>query len=52
MVGLSAAGPLVTADAPPASNDNPAAPNTGTVVVPRFRFEGCFTRGIVGFLHA
>jgi len=42
-VGISAAGPLVTADAPLASdNDNPAAPNTGRALLRRFRFEACF----------
>jgi hypothetical protein len=33
------------ADAPPASEKlSPAAPNTGTAFVTRFRFEACFTR--------
>jgi hypothetical protein len=41
-VGISA-GSAVTADAPPASdNDNPAAPNTGTAFLARFRFKPCF----------
>jgi hypothetical protein len=36
------------ADAPPTSEKvNPAAPNTGTDFVTRFRFEACFTCGIV-----
>jgi hypothetical protein len=37
------------ADAPPASEKvNPAAPNAGTaVLVTRFLFEACFTRGMV-----
>jgi hypothetical protein len=37
------------ADAPPTSeNVNPAAPSAGTAaLVMRFRFEACFTRGIV-----
>jgi hypothetical protein len=37
------------ADAPPASeNVNPATPNAGSaVLVTRFFFEACFTRGIV-----
>lgn len=40
------------ADAPPTSEKvNPAAPNTGTVFVTRFRFEACFTRAILAFLH-
>jgi hypothetical protein len=38
----------VDADAPPASEKvNPAAPNTGTAFVTLFRFESCFTPGIV-----
>jgi hypothetical protein len=38
--GISAAG---APDAPLASdNDNPAAPNTGTAFLRRFRFEACF----------
>ena len=41
-------GPVVAADAPPANdNDIPARPNTGTAFVTRFRFEACFTRGMV-----
>jgi hypothetical protein len=37
------------ADAPPTSEKvNPAAPSAGTAaLVTRFRFEACFTRGIV-----
>lgn len=36
------------ADAPPTSEKvNPAAPNMGTVFATRFRFEVCFTPGIV-----
>src|SRR6516164_8026220 len=43
----SAAGPLVDADAPLASDsDNPAAPKTGTVLLRRFRFEACLARAI------
>jgi len=46
--GISAAGPLVPADAPPASDkDTPAIPNTGTALLKRFRFEACFVRDIV-----
>jgi hypothetical protein len=40
----------VDADAPPASErPSPAAPSAGTAAafVKRFRFEACFTRGIV-----
>ena len=51
--GISATGPLVVADAPPASDkDRPAAPNTGTAFIPAFRFEARFARGIIAFLHA
>jgi hypothetical protein len=40
------------ADAPPTSERvNPAAPNTGADFVIRFRFETCFTRGMLAFLH-
>jgi hypothetical protein len=44
---MSAAG-TADADAPPASEKvNPAAPNAGTaVLVTRFFFEACFTRGM------
>jgi hypothetical protein len=36
------------ADAPPTSEKvNPAAPNAGTAFATRFRFEACFTPGIV-----
>ena len=46
---ISAAGPLVEADAPLASdNDNPAAPNTGTALLRRFRFDACLVRAILG----
>jgi hypothetical protein len=49
--GASVVG-ATAADAPPTSEKvNPAAPNTGTVFVTRFRFEACFTRGILAFLH-
>jgi len=45
--GMSVVG-ATAADAPPASEKvSPAAPNTGTVFVTRFRFEACFTRGMV-----
>jgi hypothetical protein len=54
IVGISAAGPLVTAaDAPPASDrERPAALNTGTAFILAFRFEACFERSIIAFLHA
>jgi hypothetical protein len=36
------------ADAPPTSEKvKPAAPSAGTAFVTRFRFEACFTPGIV-----
>jgi hypothetical protein len=42
--GASVVG-VTAADAPPTSEKvNPAAPNTGTAFVTRFRFEACFTR--------
>src|ERR1700724_1881066 len=45
--GTSCVG-TAAADAPPASEKvNPAAPNTGAAIVPRFRFEACFTPSIV-----
>jgi hypothetical protein len=45
--GTSVVG-ATAADAPPASEKvSPAAPNTGTAFVTRFRFEACFTRGMV-----
>jgi len=44
--GTSVVG-ATAADAPPASEKlSPAAPNTGTAFVTRFRFEACFTRGM------
>jgi hypothetical protein len=44
--GASVVG-ATAADAPPTSEKvNPAAPNTGTAFVTRFRFEACFTRGM------
>jgi hypothetical protein len=47
-VGMSAAGPPGTADAPVASdNDNPAAPNNGTAHARCFRFEDFFAWGMV-----
>jgi len=40
------------ADAPPTSEKvSPAAPNTGTDFITRFRFEDCFTFGMLAFLH-
>jgi hypothetical protein len=45
--GMSVVG-ATAADAPPASEKvSPAAPNTGTAFVTRFRFEACFNRGMV-----
>jgi hypothetical protein len=45
----SAAGPLVDADAPLASDsDNPAAPKTGIALLRQFRFEACLVRAISG----
>ena len=45
--GTSCVG-TTAADAPPTSEKvNPAAPNTGTAFVTRFRFEACFTRAIL-----
>jgi hypothetical protein len=45
--GVSAVG-TADADAPPTSEKvNPAAPKAGTAFVIRFRFEACFTPGIV-----
>jgi len=47
--GASVVG-ATAADAPPTSEKvNPAAPNTGTAFVTRFRLEACFTLGIVAF---
>jgi hypothetical protein len=49
--GTSCVG-TAAADAPPTSEKvNPAAPNTGTDFVRRFRFEACFTLGMLAFLH-
>jgi len=46
--GISVAGPLVAADALPASDkDTPATPNAGKAVLRRFRFEACFACAIV-----
>jgi hypothetical protein len=51
-VGKSATPPPFAADAPPArDNDNPAAPNTGTVLRERFRLEACFVRDMVESSH-
>jgi hypothetical protein len=45
--GISDVG-TADADAPPTSEKvNPAAPNAGTAFATRFRFEACFTPGIV-----
>ena len=48
--GRSAAG-AVAACAPPARDNNPAAPNTGTALLRRLRFKVCFARAI-GLLHS
>jgi len=48
--GKSAAGPPVEAAAtptPPASENNPAAPITGTAFVRLFDFEACFVRDML-----
>jgi hypothetical protein len=47
VVDAVCAGPTVVAEAPPASSDNPATPNTGTAFFAGFRFDACFARGIV-----
>ena len=48
--GVSVAGPLVAADAPPANDkDIPATPNTGTAFLRRFRFEASFVCAIAEF---
>ncbi len=45
--GASVVG-VTAADAPPTSEKvNPAAPNTGTAFVTRFRFEACFALGML-----
>jgi hypothetical protein len=45
--GVSAVG-TADADAPPTSEKvNPTAPKAGTAFVTSFRFEACFTPGIV-----
>ena len=47
-VGRSASGaPPVAAEAPPASDNKPAAPNTGTAFAPRFRFRVYFAFAIL-----
>src|SRR5262249_41681162 len=49
---IPTSGPTGTADAPLASaSDNPAAPNTGRVLLRRFRFEACFTRDMAKSSH-
>jgi hypothetical protein len=49
--GVSAVG-TADADAPPTSEKvNPTAPKAGTAFVTRFRFEACFTPGIVAPLY-
>jgi hypothetical protein len=45
--GKSAAGVPVAADAPPAIDNNPAAPKTGTAFERRFRFRACFACDMV-----
>jgi hypothetical protein len=39
--------PPVAAEAPPASDNKPAAPSTGTAFAPRFRFGVCFAFDIL-----
>jgi hypothetical protein len=53
-VGMSAASLPIAADVPLASdNDNPAAPNVGTVFPRRFRFEDCFACDMLEYpIHA
>jgi hypothetical protein len=47
-VGRSATGAaLVAAKAPPASDNNPAAPSTGTTFAPRLRFGAFFAFDIM-----
>jgi hypothetical protein len=51
-VGTSANGASpVAAEAPPANDNKPAAPNSGTAFVPLFRFGVCFASDIVKFSH-
>jgi hypothetical protein len=48
--GISSPDSLVLADALPANaKDIPAAPNSGTVLLPRFRFGACFPSNILEF---
>jgi hypothetical protein len=50
LAGVSIAGPVVAADAPPAKDkDMPATPNTGTAFPKRFRFEASFVCDIAEF---
>jgi hypothetical protein len=50
---VSSDGAGLARDAPLASvNDNPAAPNTGTALLPRFRLDVCFARDIVELSRA
>jgi hypothetical protein len=52
-VGISATGPLGTADAPLASdNDKPAAPKTGRALLRRLRFEACFVCDMAESFHS
>jgi hypothetical protein len=48
--GISTSDSLVLADAPPANaKDTPAAPNNGTVRLPRFRLGTCLASNIAAF---
>src|SRR6516165_1111371 len=44
--------PPVAAEAPPASDNKPAAPRTGTALAPRFRFGLCFAFDILKSSHS
>ena len=49
-MGRSATGaPFVAAEAPPASDNKPAAPSTGTAFAALLRFGVCFAFDIVKF---
>jgi hypothetical protein len=47
LLGTSDVGTADADAAPTSEKVNPAAPNAGTAFVTRFRFEACFTPGIV-----
>jgi hypothetical protein len=50
-VGVSPAGPTAASDAPPASDNAPATPNTVTAFARLLRFEACFACDIVETSH-